>query len=156
MKSTPRSSRGRRDRDSRREDVAIGSPCPAAQPLGDEASGTGSSTASTQEVVDPAGVNDIVASQSDFPRRAFRVDDAEGFRMDRRVVDDDRRSLDLIGVRFRLKDLELEDDPELSSRRPSKHASCMLLRCVWDMATTTIDRSKPVVGGVARRLASYA
>ena len=65
MKSTPNSSRKRRRsrRGSSREDVVIGPPSPEAQPLGDEVSGTGSQTASTQEVVDPAGVNGFVASQ---------------------------------------------------------------------------------------------
>ena len=71
MKSTPRSSRRRCGRDSCREDVAIGSPCPAIQPLGDKVSGTGSPTVSTQKVVDPAGVNGLVASQSDFPRHTY-------------------------------------------------------------------------------------
>ena len=121
MKSTPRSSRRRCGRDSCREDVAIGSPCPAIQPLGDKVSGTGSPTVSTQEVVDPAGVNGLVASQSAFPRPTctFHIDDVEDYGMDRHVIDQDRWSLDFIGTCFRLKELELEDDPEFSSRRPS-------------------------------------
>ena len=57
MKSTPRSSRKRCGRRSSREDVVIDLPFAEAQPLGDEVSGTGSPTVSTQEVVDPAGVN---------------------------------------------------------------------------------------------------
>ena len=99
--------------------VAIASPCPPTQPLGDEASGTGSPTASTQEVVDPAGLNGLVALQSDFPPRAFRVDGVESYKVDRRVVVSDEWALDLIGARLEFKDFELKDDPDFSSRRPS-------------------------------------
>ena len=83
MKSTPNSSRKRRRRGSSREDVVIGPPSPEAQPLGDEVSGTGSQTASTQEVVDPAGVNGFVASQIVFPRPTFVIviDNLEYFLM---------------------------------------------------------------------------
>ena len=76
----------------------IGPPSPEAQPLGDEVSGTGSQTASTQEVVDPAGVNGFVASQIVFPRPTFVIDNLEDFLMsDRHIADRDRWSLQLLG-----------------------------------------------------------
>ena len=120
MKSTPNSSRKRRRRGSSREDVVIGPPSPEAQPLGDEVSGTGSQTASTQEVVDPAGVNGFVASQIVFPRPTFVIDNLEYFLMsDRHIADRDRWSLQLLGKCFRYKDMELEDDPEFRLGHPS-------------------------------------
>ena len=119
MKSTPRSSRKRCGRRSSREDVAIDPPSVEAQPLGDEASGTGSPTTSTQGVVDPAGVNGFVDPQSAFPRRTFRIDGVEDYRMDRYVTETDTWSLDVIGKCFRFKEMELEDDPDFRSRHPS-------------------------------------
>ena len=108
MKSTPRSSRKRRGRRSSREDVAIDPPFVEAQPLGDEVSGTGSPATPRRGVVDPAGVNGLVALQlqSDFPPHAFRIDGLEGFRMDKRLALGDKWALDLIGNRFKFKDLE--------------------------------------------------
>ena len=98
----------------------IGPPSPEAQPLGDEASGAGSQTASTQEVVDPAGVNGFVASQIVFPRPTFVIDNLEDFLIsDRHIADRDRWSLQLLGKCFRYKDMELEDDPEFRLAHPS-------------------------------------
>ena len=119
MKSTPRSSRKRRGRRSSREDVVIDPLFAEAQPLGDEVSGTGSPATPTQGVVDPAGVNGFVDPQSAFPRRAFRISRVEDYRMDRHVAERDAWSLDVVGRRFRLKEMELEDAPDFSSRRPS-------------------------------------
>ena len=73
-----------------------------------------------QEVVDLAGVNGLVASQSGFPQPTFHIDDIEDYRMDdRHVGDQDRWSFELIDRCFRYKDLELEDDPEFRLRHPS-------------------------------------
>ena len=98
----------------------IGSPSLETQPLGDEASGTGSPAASLQVGVDPAGVNGLVAPQEGLRRPSFYAHDLESYRIDdRRVLDQDARRFDFIGDWLRFKDLELEDDPEFKSRRPS-------------------------------------
>ena len=106
----------------------IDPPFAEAQPLGDEVSGTGSPATPTQGVVDPAGVNGFVDPQSAFPRRAFRIDRVEDYRMDRYVAERDAWSLNVIGKCFRLKETELEDAPDFSSRRPSNifKAQCLV------------------------------
>ena len=92
--------RRRRSRASCREDVdvAIGSLRLATQPLGDEASGTGSPAASTQEGVDLAGVNGLVVSQTGLLQPNFDIDGFEHFQMDdRHIADQDEWTFSLIG-----------------------------------------------------------
>ena len=46
------------------------------------------------------------------------VSGIESFRMDKHLAVGDKWALDLIGNRFKFKDLELEDDQDFRSRRP--------------------------------------
>ncbi len=46
------------------------------------------------------------------------VSGIESFRMDKHLAVGDKWALDLIGNRFKFKDLELEDDQDFRSSRP--------------------------------------